>query len=194
MQSKMISWTSRMMPMFMLALVVALSMGASAQENTLHFSGLISDYTPVTGVGGPWEMRGEWTLDLNKVSGTANFSATLNMTHSDYWVVLNPGSADDDTATGRHPHTHHITLTHATVTPISTGTGGFDISGPVYVTGDGNPAPFMAKCSVATPCILTVEVIGGTVVPLSNITITFGGPPTGHFGTQGIQGVVRKPR
>src|SRR5437868_9004863 len=94
----------------------AMSTGAWAQDPlpSVHFSGLISDYTPVSGVSGPWEMRGEWSLSLDGNSGTANFSATLNMTHSDYWVVLNPASADDNTATGRHPHTHHITMTHAT--------------------------------------------------------------------------------
>jgi len=156
-----------------------------------HFSGLVNDYTPVSGVSGPWEMRGEWSLDLNRESGTANFSATMNMTHSDYWVVLNPGSADDNSATtGRHPHTHHIWMNHATLTALPT--GGYEITGPVYVTADGSAAPFMPKCTSLTPCTLTVEIVGGTVVPLSNLTMTFTGAPTGHFGTQAIHGVVRK--
>ncbi len=179
----------------MLALFgLAMSTGAWAQDPlpSGHLSGLINDYTPVSGVSGPWEMRGAWSLRLDGESGTADFSATLNMTHSDYWVVLNPGSADDNTSTGRHPHTHHITMTHATATPLTT--GGFEVSGSVYVTGDGSPAPFMSKCSSVTPCTLTVDVTGGTIVQLSNIAMTFGGPPTGHFGTQAIHGVVRKPK
>lgn len=176
------------------SLVLTMAIGAMAQGpgQPRRLSGLISDYTAVSGVSGPWEMRGEWSLSLDDDSNAANFSATLNMTHSDYWVVQNPGSADDNTATGRHPHTHHITVMHATVTPLAT--GGFEVSGPVYVTNDGNPAPFMAKCSTSTPCTLTVDVTGGTIVQLSNLGMTFGGPPTGHFGTQPIHGVVRKPR
>jgi len=132
------------------AAVLLLATGSWAQSRFPYapFSGLINDYTPVSGVSGPWEMHGEWSLGLYGESGAASFSATLNMTHSDYWVVLNPGSADDNSSmTGRHPHTHHITVTHATVTPLTT--GGFELSGPVYVTNDGNPAPFMSKCTPA---------------------------------------------
>ena len=177
--------------------ILGCAIGASAWAQDsfpfVHFSGLINDYTPVSGVSGPWEMRGEWSLDLNREAGTANFSANLNMTHSDYWVVLNPASADDNTSTtGRHPHTHHITLTHVTVTPLAT--GGFEVTGPVYVTNDGNPASFMAKCTALTPCTLTVDITGGTILQLSNVTITFAGPPTAHFGAQAIHGVVHKPR
>ena len=178
----------------MASLILAMASGAMAQGpgSGWHLNGLISDYTEVSGVSGPWEMRGEWSLRFDRESATANFSATLNMTHSDYWVVENPGSADDNTATGRHPHTHHITVTHASVTPLAT--GGFEVTGPVYVTNDGNPAPFMSKCSTSTPCTLTVDVTGGTVVQLSNLGMTFEGPPTAHFGTAPIHGVVRKPR
>jgi hypothetical protein len=170
---------------------LAMAKGSRAQD-PLHFSGLISDYTPVSGVAGPWEMRGEWSLSLDSESATANFSATLNMTHSDYWVVMNPGAADDNSSAGRHPHTHHIALTHAKVTPLAT--GGFEVTGPALVTVDGNAAPFMPKCTSMTPCTLTVDITGGTVVALSNLTMTFVGPPTGHFGAQPIHGVVRRPR
>jgi hypothetical protein len=191
MKSRSLLWTACIVAVFECAMTI----GAWGQgpSPSVHFNGLISDYTPVSGVSGPWEMRGEWSLGVNGQSGTANFSAILNMTHSDYWVVLNPASADDNTsATGRHPHTHHITLTHATVTPLTA--GGFELTGPVYVTNDGNPAPFMSKCSSVTPCTLTVDITGGTIVPLSNVTMTFGGPPTAHFGTQAIHGVIRKPK
>jgi hypothetical protein len=156
----------------------------------VHLSGLINDYTPVSGVSGPWEMRGEWSLDLKGDSGKATFTANLNMTHSDYWVVLNPGAADDNSATtGRHPHTHRITVSNATITTLAG--GGFELSGPVYITNDGNAAPFMSKCSDVMPCKLTVDVVGGAILPLSNITLTFSGPPTTHFGMQAIHGFIR---
>ena len=40
-----------------------------------HFSGLINDYTPSAAVvgGGPYEMRGKWSLDLDERRGTATF-------------------------------------------------------------------------------------------------------------------------
>lgn len=166
--------------------------GAMAQDPApaVHLSGLISDYTPVSGVGGPWEMRGEWSLNLKGDSGKATFSASMNMTHSDYWVMLNPAAADDNSAmTGRHPHTHLITVSNATITALPG--GGFELSGAVFVTADGSAAPFMAKCSELTPCNLTIDVVGGNVLPLSNITMTFSGPPTSHFGTQAIHGFIR---
>jgi hypothetical protein len=56
-----------------------------------HFSGLINDYTPSTVKGGPWEMHGQWTLDLRPdwraASGfVADFSA--DMTMSDYGTTV----------------------------------------------------------------------------------------------------------
>ena len=50
----------------MTVLVLTMSISGFAQDPppSVHLSGLISDYTPVTGVSGPWEMRGEWSLDL----------------------------------------------------------------------------------------------------------------------------------
>lgn len=187
-------------------LVLAVGTGALAQDPPppVHLSGLINDYTPLTinnKPAGPWEIRGEWTLTLDRDADKADFSAVLNMTHSDYWVdVVNTEAdpADDNSAaTGRHPHTHHITVENATVMPLTS--GGFEVSGPVFVTGDGDPAPFMKNCkSLLMPtlptCTLTVDIRGGMSVQFSNITLTFGGPsngPTSHFGTQAINGVVR---
>jgi hypothetical protein len=171
-------------------LAVAPRMLAQDPPPVVHLSGLINDYTPVSGVSGPWEIRGEWSLELKGDSGKATFSANVNMTHSDYWVVLNPGAADDDSAmTGRHPHTHLITVSKATITALAG--GGFELSGQVFVTADGDAAPFMSKCSDTTQCKLTIDVVGGNVLPLSNITLTFSGPPTTHFGTQAIHGFIR---
>lgn len=183
----------------MAGLVLAVSTGALAQDPPppVHFSGLINDYTaqvdPIAGnLGGPWEIRGEWSLDLNGASGTANFSAALNMTHSDYWIDLNPSEVDNDGPTGRNPHTHHIKMQNGTVTGI---TGGFEVSGPItLISGNGKgkpPLPF--DCAVST-CTLTVDITGGSVVQYSNITLKFGGAPTVHFGTQAIHGFVRFPK
>ncbi len=38
---------------------------ALAQDRwPMHFNGLINDYSPSTVKGGPWEMHGQWTLDI----------------------------------------------------------------------------------------------------------------------------------
>ena len=92
-----------------------------------HLNGLINDYTPSTVKGGPYEMRGTWSLSLHGRSGTADFVAAMNMETSDYGT-LEPSPTDPtkplvdpaNPAT-RGAHTHHITLTHATVTDDMTG-------------------------------------------------------------------------
>ena len=39
---------------------LAVAAGARAQAPTpKHFSGILNDYTPATGVSGPWEMHGK---------------------------------------------------------------------------------------------------------------------------------------
>ncbi len=82
-------------------------------------------------------------------------------------------------------------MTDAPVSPI---TGGFSLTGPVNVTLNGGPTPFASMCTTAAPCTLTVAVSGGTLVTYSNLTMTFAGAPTGHFGSQAIHGVVRVAR
>jgi hypothetical protein len=52
----------------------------------------------------------------------------------------------------------------------------------------------MSKCSDLTPCKLTIDLVGGKVLPLSNITLTFSGAPTTHFGMQAIHGFIRMRR
>ena len=45
---------------------------AQAQDlRPVHFSGLIHDYSPSTVSGGPYEIRGAWSLDVIR-GGTAN--------------------------------------------------------------------------------------------------------------------------
>jgi hypothetical protein len=183
------------------ALVLAIGLVALAQDppTPKHFSGTISDYTPQTGVSGPWEMRGTWSLDLKHDAHAADFSVALNMTHDDYWVSIQttPSTVvNDDTAAGRHPHTHHISIADGAVSWISDNE--FTVTGGVTVTLDGGVTPFAAACEFTPPnpppCTLTVDVKGGTLVQFSNITMTFSGAPTGHFGPQAIHGVVRLPK
>lgn len=162
-------------------LVLASSMVAMAQGPTrVRFEGLINDYSPeAISPTGPWEIRGVWELALAGSSGKADFSAELTMVRSDYWVLTN--NADPDDPSARMPHTHHITLVDGTVTALA---NGFRVSGPVSVTGNGNPAPFGATST------LQIDLIGGSLVAPSNVRLTFDGDATAHFGTQSLDGVV----
>jgi hypothetical protein len=165
--------------------MLAITTGLLAQTPApTQFTGVIEDYTPATNSPmGPWEMRGPWTLTLQGDSGQATFTATLTMELSDY--TRNPSNINSTSgATSRMQHTHHIAMQDATVTQNPT--GGFEVSGPATVTKDGSPAPFAASS-------LTVDIIGGTSVEFSNITMQFVGAATGHFGTQLIHGVVANP-
>jgi hypothetical protein len=185
-----------------LTLVVTGAMAQSPLPRQL--SGLINDYTPASGVGGPWEIRGVWSLDIND-TGRARFSAALNMEHSDLWVELNPTDADGlptiDNPADRVPHTHHITMTDATVTynpsdcPLPTSItpiARIEVKGTATIAANGGPFPPTG----AVPSQLQVCIDGGTavatVVPLSNITLVFGAPASGHFGPQAIHGVVHR--
>jgi hypothetical protein len=102
---------------------------------------------------------------------------------SDY--TRNPSNIDATSgASGRMQHTHHIAIEAGTVTQNPT--GGFELSGPVTTTNDGSPAPLKAST-------LSVNIIGGTSVGFSNITLQFQGGATVHFGPQVIHGVVSSP-
>jgi hypothetical protein len=169
-----------------MVLALAITTGVLAQTNTpTQFTGVINDYSPSTTVTpmGPWEMRGPWTLTLNQDASQADFSATLTMELSDY--TRNSSNIDTTSgASGRMQHTHHIAIEAGTVTQIAS--GGFELSGPVTITKDGSPAPLKAST-------LSVDIIGGTSVGFSNITLQFQGGATVHFGPQLIHGVVSSP-
>jgi hypothetical protein len=179
-------------------LVLAVGTGAQAQAPSYTlFRGVINDYTPATGVAGPWEMHGAWSLKLKGESGKADFSGVMTMEHSDYWILANPANIDDPGT--RSPHTHNITMTDALVSydtsvcplnnPVTTGPG-LVVTGPVSITGNGSPAPFEVK----GPSTLQVCINGGTEVQFSNVSLVLTGPATGHFGTHAIHGVVRTVR
>jgi hypothetical protein len=168
---------------------------AQAQDlRPVHFGGVINDYSPSTVTGGPYEVRGDWSLDVIR-GGTANFSADLNMETSDYGIS-DSTQVDPTNPTTRNPHTHHISMTNITISydtsvcPANnppTTVSGFVINGPVTTSGNGGPAPFESK----GPSTLQVCIMGGSEISFSNVTLVYVGPATGHFGPQPIHGVVR---
>ena len=162
--------------------VLAACLGLFAQSTTVKLSGVLNDYTPSNvSPTGPWEVRGDWTLVLKPALSQANFEASLTMVRSDYWVTQNSSTIDDPSQ--RVPHTHHVTLIGGTVTSI---TNGFEVSGVATVTASGNPPPFGSSIPIV------IDVTGGTNVKYSNIKLTFQSPADGHFGTEPLEGVVRK--
>jgi hypothetical protein len=199
MNNKVFGWAVRILCVSAIALPFAALAQAPIPE---HLSGIINDYTPATGVAGPWEMHGTWSVTMKR-DFKADFSAVMTMEHPDSWIAANPGtpaSPNVDSPTARNPHTHHITMTDAMVSYRTTGCppdapptmGRFVITGQPSVTGNGTSAPFEAK----GPSTLTVCVTGGTEVEFSNVTLEFAAmsPASGHFGSNPIHGVVRFPR
>jgi hypothetical protein len=183
---------------FSLLLLFSAACALAQESRPLHFSGLINDYSPSTVKGGPWEMHGQWTLDLHREwhdewVTTADFST--DMTMSGYGTTA---GVADATKGGQSPHTHHIKLTNEkvvwnmdgcpTVSPATT--MGFQFSGTVSLeTGNGSGAPFETSPPTTT---LQVCVTGGDQVAYSNVSLVFVGPATTHFGSQAIHGVVRR--
>lgn len=170
---------------------------AAAGEPTppVHYSGLINDYTPTPAAGvkgGPYEMRGEWSLEVDERHGTAKLSAAINMQTSDYGITQ--GTVNKDDPTTRGAHTHHILVTDGVVSTDDwaascpkfspAAMGGFVVRGHAFVTGNGTSAPF------GNPSPLTLCVLGGDKVEFSNVTLSFGLPANSHFGVQAIHGVV----
>lgn len=186
-----------------LLLLISAVCGLAQDNPPVHLSGLINDYSPSTVKGGPWEMHGQWSLDLHRGSSTepdkGDFS--VDMTMSDYGTT---DGAVDATKAGQSPHTHHIKLTNQTVTwnmdgcpAVSPATKtGFQISGLVsLITGNGSVAPFepTPPATMLQVCVTGGDDVPGSVVD-SNITMIFVGPATTHFGTQAIHGVVKTAR
>jgi hypothetical protein len=164
-------------------LVLSAALGAAAQGPT-HFRGVFNDYTPAN-TGGPWEVRGSWSLFLVGTSGTANFDAALTMGRSDLGVMQN-GGGDLNNPAGRHGHTHHIMVVGGTVTPLS---NGFRVTGTATITGNGNfPPLFGGNNSVQ------IDVTGGNTIAFSNIQLTLIGDAANHFGSQPVNGVVRSAK
>lgn len=186
-----------------LLLLVSGTSALAQEPGPMHLSGLVNDYSPASVKGGPWEMHGQWSMDvhLRRESGTAEWVAdfSADMTMSDFGTTA---GAIDTTKAGQSPHTHHIKLTNAVTTWNMTGCPtvspatltGFQINGTVsLMTGNGSIAPFESDPPSST---LQVCVTGGNAVtysiPNSNVSLVFGGLATTHFGPQAIHGVVHK--
>ena len=176
-----------------LTVMVGLVLGQDLRD--VHFSGVIHDYSPSTVSGGPYEMRGGWSLDVQR-TGTANFTADLTMETSDYGIS-NATQVDPTNPATRNPHTHHISMTNAAVTydtsvcpannPATTGSG-VVVTGPATTAGNGSPAPFESKGAST----LQVCITGGSTISFSNLSLVYTGPATSHFGPQAIHGVVSR--
>jgi hypothetical protein len=181
-------------------LVLIPSVCTLAQERRpVHLTGLINDYVPLlaTVKGSPYEMHGQWSMDVDPQRGTADFSA--DMTMSSFGKTAD--GAVDPTQPLQGPHTHHIKLTNARIAWDLTGCPawatptkmGFQITKTVsLLTGNGSNGGFETTPPSST---LQVCVTGGLDVPFSvtnsNLTLVFVGPATSHFGPQAIHGVVR---
>jgi hypothetical protein len=189
-----------------------LTQALAADQSRLptQFSGLFNDYTPPapTVSGGPYEMHGKWSLELNQQRGTAVFSAEMSMETADF---ANSDPSHDPTKLG--PHTHHVSVADGVIhndptDPINWKSscpvfkpavaGGFVVTGTAYVTGNGGNPPF------GNPSLVTICILGGMQSPtatgtqafveFSNFTLTFaaGSHASTHFGTQAINGVVAR--
>src|ERR1700722_14412949 len=118
------------------------------------------------------------------------------MMETSYYGITGATQVDPLNPLTRSPHTHHISVTNATVSydttvcpannPPTTGTG-LVVTGAATTTGNGSPAAFESKGSST----LQVCIIGGSQVDFSNMTLVYSGPATGHFGPQPIHGVIR---
>lgn len=178
---------------FGIALTLAAGPVVAQDVRTVHFKGVINDYSPSTVSGGTWEIRGTWSLDVQR-TGTADFTADLTMETSDYGIT-DTTQVDPTNPATRTPHTHHISMTNATVSydtsvcpannPATTGAG-VVVTTTATTSANGNPAPFEAKGASTLQVCLT----GGAQVNFSNLTLVYTGPATGHFGPQAIHGVV----
>jgi hypothetical protein len=155
---------------FLLAIVSALSSQGLAQASAQKFGGRINDYTAALDAGGPWHISGEWSLALKGDSGKGDFTVALSMVRSDNLV--------------RSAHTHHVTLSDGDVTLLA---NGFRITGAAVMTSNGNTAGFSGSS-------VDIQVTGGSALPESNVTMTFGGAAATHFGDQPVHGVVTQRR
>jgi len=181
-------------------MVLALSGSLVAEDpRSTTLKGTINDYNPFA-MGG-YEIRGTWSLEAYAKSDVADFSAALNMEHSDLWMTANQTT---DT-TLRDQHTHHFTMNGARLITdpkyvaencptahfaVAATTTGFVVVGMASTTGNGGNAPFAPDGEKSQ---LTVCITGSDKVPSSNITLMFapGSKASNHFGTVPINGVVR---
>jgi hypothetical protein len=181
---------------FVLALATATTMLAQ-DPRPQQLRGVINDFTPISGGTAAYEVRGPWSLTLDRGTGKAHFSAALTMGLS----VLGQ-SASDVLAGNLAQHTHNITMDGmvtydptdcppaAATTPPNVAR--IEINGTASVFANGSTAPF-GQFSELQVCIAGgIETTQAPYVPYSNITLVFQNPAAKHFGPQAIHGLVRK--
>ena len=184
--------------LFSFVVLVSATCALAQERRPVHLTGLINDYVPLlsTVKGSPYEMHGQWSMDVNPERGTADFSADMTMSS----FGKTSAGAVDPTQPLVNPHTHHIRLTNAKITWDMTGCPawgtptlmGFQFTKTVsLLTGNGSNGAFETTPPSST---LQVCVTGGLDVPYSvtnsNITLLFtSGPALGHFGPGAIHGV-----
>ena len=142
-----------------LLLLVSATCALAQERRPVHFSGLFNDYSPTNPAitGSPWEMHGQWSMDVNLERGTADFAG--DMTMSGYGMTA--AGTPDAIQGGQAAHTHHLKLTNKKITwgiagcpvyakPVPT--EGFQITGTVsLITGNGGPAPFETTPPIIDP-------------------------------------------
>lgn len=186
---------------FLILLLVSTTCALAQERRPVRLSGLINDYVPLltTVKGSPYEMHGQWRMDINAERGIADFSADMTMSS---FGKTGTGEVDP-TQPLVNPHTHHIRLTNVKITWNMTGCPawgtptqmGFQINGTVnLLTGNGSNLSVETTPPSST---LQVCVTGGLDVPFSvtnsNVTMFFtAGPALLHFGPGAIHGVVRE--
>lgn len=144
----------------------ALTRQSHAQRGTTFArSGIIADFTPVLDANGPWQVSGLWTVRLNQ-TGRGDLTVAINMVRAESLT--------------RSAHTHHVTLTNATVSALP---NGLRLRGIAVITSNGNLAGFSGST-------VTADITGGNAIYTSNIALSFEGGAVGHFGDQPIHGVV----
>jgi hypothetical protein len=185
MKSKVFPWAVRTVAV----LVLAVGTGALAQApNPMKFRGVINDFTPAS-TGGPWEVRGHWSLVVKGKYGRADckadFSAALTMERSDLGAVQN-GGGDLNNPMDRMAHTTTSLWLMAKFTAIP---GGIEVTGLATITANGVfPPPFGSDLPT-----LTIDITGGSgenSVTFSNVSLLFSDPGAGHFGTQPLHGIA----
>ena len=173
------------------ALVLA---GGRTPPIPTHYAGLISDFTTSTVKNGPYQMHGKWRLDLDERRSNSHFTAEINMETSDIGITA---ASAVNPPLSRGAHTHHLLMTDgkfgtdisncpAFVPALPAATGGFTVTGNLFITVNGGTTPF------ANPSVVTLCVLGGEYVQFSNITLQLdpAAPAVGHFGTFPIHGVI----
>jgi hypothetical protein len=63
-----------------LLLLISGACALAQDRRPVHFSGLINDYSPLTVKGGPWEMHGQWSLDLHEEGAEERAPPTFQQT------------------------------------------------------------------------------------------------------------------